>query len=404
MKDNNIRIKEIKTISEAKDIIKQISGDYREIKENFEKVLFRTIQATDLNARAANLLKQIALEEGMDVIISKDVTLFNSTTSDVLLMGTLKNYEKLYYNLKTKEFGLSSFAEEVRELLLKYDNELQAIKIGNYKLDFHKKTFVMGILNITPDSFSDGGNYNDIELAVKRAKEMEAKGADIIDIGAESSRPGAEPVSATNEIKRLSKIVDRILEEVNIPVSIDTYKSEVAKAMLEKGVHIINDITGLQGDEKMAEVIADYDAVVIAMHMQGTPESMQINPEYNEVIADIIEELKTSVRIAKVAGIRSDKIILDPGIGFGKTLNHNLKILNKLNEFKTLGLPILIGGSRKSFIKEISGKDVNDRLNESIASAIIASQKGANIVRVHDVKETVEAMKISDAIDRVNDD
>ncbi|OQY10519.1 MAG: dihydropteroate synthase [Fusobacteriia bacterium 4572_132] len=398
MKGNNIRIREITSIDEAREEIRAISGNYQEIKENFEKLLFRTIKASDLDARAANLLKQTALEIGIDAIISKDVSLFSATKSDVLILGTLNDFERLYYKLKTKPFELSNFAEEMKEVLLKYDNELSKIKIEKTTFDFNSKTYVMGILNLTPDSFSDGGKYIDVDEAVKKAKQMEKDGADIIDIGAESSRPGAEKVSIEEELKRLNAVVDRIMEEVNIPISIDTYKVEVAEAMLKKGIRIINDITGLKGDSKMADIISDYNAVVIVMHMQGNPQIMQNNPVYDEIIGDIINEFKSSIRIAQVAGIKDKNLILDPGIGFGKTLKHNLKLLNKLDEFRSLGLPILVGTSKKSFLGEITKAEVQDRKEESLAAAIISAQNGANIIRVHDVKETVKAMKVVDAV------
>jgi len=398
MQGNNIRIREITSIDEAREEIREISGNYQDIKENFEKLLFRTIKASDLDARAANLLKQTALEVGIDAIISRDVSLFSATKSDVLILGTLNDFEKLYYKLKTKPFELSNFAEGMKEILLKYDNELSKIKIGNNNFDFNTKTYVMGILNLTPDSFSDGGKYIDVDEAVKKAKEIERDGADIIDIGAESSRPGADKVSIEEELERLNRVVDKIKEAVNIPISIDTYKAEVAEAMLKKGIRIINDITGLKGDSKMADVISDYNAVAIIMHMQGVPQTMQNSPVYDEIIGDIINDFKSSIRIAQIAGIKDKNLILDPGIGFGKKLNHNLKILNKLSEFKTLGLPILIGASKKSFLGKITNAGVEDRKEESLAAAIVAVQNGANIIRVHDVKETVKAIKIVDAV------
>lgn len=398
MKENNIRIREITSIDEAREEIREISGNYQDIKENFEKLLFRTIKASNLDARAANLLKQTALEIGVDAIISKDVSLFSATKSDVLILGTLNDYERLYYKLKTRPFELSNIAEEIKELLLKYNNELSKVKIKNTTFDFNSKTYVMGILNLTPDSFSDGGKYIDVDEALKKAKEMERDGADIIDIGAESSRPGADKISIEEELERLNLVVDRIIEEINIPISIDTYKSEVAEAMLKKGVRIINDITGLKGDSKMADIISDYNAVAIIMHMQGNPQIMQNNPVYDEIIGDITNDFKSSIRIAQVAGIKDKNLILDPGIGFGKSLKHNLKILNKLNEFKGLGLPILIGASRKSFLGEITKAPVQNRKEESLAAAVISVQNGANIIRVHDVKETVKALKIADAV------
>jgi len=256
----------------------------------------------------------------------------------------------------------------------------------------------MGILNITPDSFSDGGKYSSIDLAIIRAKEMVEEGAHIIDIGAESTRPGSEPVLEKDEIERIVPVVRALVREIDIPISIDTSKAQVARRCLEEGAHIINDITGLKGDSKMAEVIAKYDVPSILMHIKGTPKTMQDNPTYKNLISEIKEELEISLELAKKAGIDKNKIILDPGIGFGKTFENNLEILNRLEEFKDLGHPLLVGASRKGFIGQILGTEIDERLEGSLAVAITSSMKGARILRVHDVKETSRALKVADKI------
>jgi len=272
------------------------------------------------------------------------------------------------------------------------------LKIANKDFDFQEKTYVMGILNITPDSFSDGGKYSSIDLAIIRAKEMVEEGAHIIDIGAESTRPGSEPVLEKDEIERIVPVVRALVREIDIPISIDTSKAQVARRCLEEGAHIINDITGLKGDSKMAEVIAKYDVPSILMHIKGTPKTMQDNPTYKNLISEIKEELEISLELAKKAGIDKNKIILDPGIGFGKTFENNLEILNRLEEFKDLGHPLLVGASRKGFIGQILGTEIDERLEGSLAVAITSSMKGARILRVHDVKETSRALKVADKI------
>ena len=251
----------------------------------------------------------------------------------------------------------------------------------------------MGILNVTPDSFADGGLYNNEESAIQHAKQMIADGADIIDIGGESSRPGSSPISEEEELKRVLPIVKALKDEITI--SIDTYKPNVAKKCLEEGADMINDITGLTNPE-MIETIKQHNAAVIIMHMQGTPENMQDNPKYEDVINEIKQFLQQQTQKAKVAGIQN--IILDPGIGFGKTLEHNLKILKNLNEFKELNYPILIGTSRKSFIEKLTKAEVKDRLPGTIAANTLAILKGAAIIRVHDVKEAKQAAEITEAI------
>ena len=257
-----------------------------------------------------------------------------------------------------------------------------------------KKTYIMGILNITPDSFSDGGQYIHLDQALAHAEQMIAEGADIIDIGGESSRPGAAPVPEAEELDRVIPLIDR-LKKLGVPISIDTYKPRVAALALEHGATILNDITGLQNPD-MVKVVARFHAPVILMHMRGTPQTMQQNPAYSDVITDIKTFFKKQLAIAHAAGITD--IILDPGLGFGKTLEHNLTILKGLNEFTDLGYPLLIGPSRKSFIGTLTGLPVEDRLEGSIAATVIAALNGAKIIRVHDVKESKRALQIVDAV------
>jgi dihydropteroate synthase len=270
--------------------------------------------------------------------------------------------------------------------------------INNKKFDFKNKTYTMGILNLTPDSFSDGGSYIDVETAIKRAKKMVEEGADIIDVGAESTRPGATYITEEIELKRILPVVKRLVAEVDVPISIDTYKSRVAEECIRAGAHIINDIKGLKGDPNMAKIIAKYGVFVIVMHIKGEPKTMQKNPKYDNIIKDIKKSLEESIDLAIKAGISSEKIILDPGIGFGKTFENNLEIIKKLCELKKLEYPILIGASRKGFIGDILKTPPLDRLEGNLAIAVISSYSGASIIRVHEVKETVRALKITDAV------
>jgi dihydropteroate synthase len=272
------------------------------------------------------------------------------------------------------------------------------IRSSRGDLDYNNKTLIMGILNLTPDSFSDGGKYNEMEAAVKRAVEMEKEGADIIDIGAESSRPGSKRISEEEEKRRLLPILEEVLKVTNIPISIDTYKSSVARAALKKGASIINDISGLQFDKKMAEIAAEFSAPVIIMHIQGRPETMQENPEYTNLIFEIKKYLWSGIQLALKAGLKDDQIIIDPGIGFGKKQVHNLKILNRLESFKELGYPILIGTSRKSLIKYVNKDEVDNRLFGTAATASVSILKGANILRVHDVAEIKKTAVMTDAV------
>jgi len=283
---------------------------------------------------------------------------------------------------------------------------MSLLKIGKRTFDLSKKTLVMGILNVTPDSFSDGGQFISADKAVRYAIEMEKQGADIIDIGGESTQPGAKTVSANDEINRIIPIVEELVGKINIPISIDTYKSEIAEKALDLGAGMINDITALQGDKNLASVIAHYDIPVCLMHMKGNPRNMQINPEYDDIILEIYGFLKERAEYAMFCDIKKENIIVDPGLGFGKRtgrgVEDNCVIIKHLDELKKLGFPILVGASRKTFIGNIGGKDnplsVSERLEGSLAAACAAVLNGADIVRVHDVKETRRCIDMIDSI------
>ena len=274
---------------------------------------------------------------------------------------------------------------------------MSLLKVGKKVFDLDKQTVVMGILNVTPDSFSDGEKFFSVDKAVKHAVDMQKNGADIIDIGGESTRPGATNVSLDEEMKRVIPVIEQLVGKLRIPVSIDTYKSKVARKALDLGVTLVNDVTALQGDKLLAGVVSDYDVSVCLMHMKGKPRNMQINPEYDDIISEIIAFLKERAEYAMFCDIKKDKIIVDPGIGFGKRtgrgVEDNCEILNHLSELKSLGYPLLIGASRKTFIGNVCGSKkemlpVSERLEGSLAAACVAVMNGADIVRVHDVKET----------------
>ena len=266
------------------------------------------------------------------------------------------------------------------------------------KIEFGVRTLIMGILNVTPDSFYDGGRYNLIELAVKRAEEILKEGADIIDIGGESTRPGADPVTLQEELDRVIPVIEK-LKGFPIPISIDTYKSEVAEEACKQGVSIINDISGLTADEKMVEVARKYGAYVIIMHIKGTPKNMQLNPTYSDVVGEIREFLIKQSNYALSNGIPGDKIIIDPGIGFGKTLEHNLEILKNIDEFKKIGFPLLVGHSRKSMIGMLLGNiPPEERLYGTLGVSAYLIMRGVDIIRVHGVRPHVELRRVIEAL------
>lgn len=274
--------------------------------------------------------------------------------------------------------------------------------------EFGKKTYVMGILNVTPDSFFDGGKYFSLYDAVNHALRMQNEGADIIDIGGQSTRPGAKEISVEEEKKRVIPVIEKLIRKIKIPISIDTYRSEIAKEALKLGAKMVNDVTALRGDKKLAQIISHYNVPICLMHMKGEPKNMQENPSYKDVVKEISNFLKERSDFAISCGIKKDKIIIDPGLGFGKRtgkgIEDNCEILRRLSEFKNLGYPIMIGPSRKTFIGNVCGKDVqlpvNERLEGSLAAACIAVLNGADIVRVHDVKETRRCLDLIDSIIR----
>ena len=272
---------------------------------------------------------------------------------------------------------------------------------NNFSLNISDKTYIMGILNVTPDSFSDGGLHFDRSRAVEACLRMIEDGADIIDIGGESTRPGSDPVSLEEELRRTLPVIESVASKVKVPISIDTYKANVARRALDAGASIVNDISGLMYDPEMPAVIARCSVPVVIMHIKGSPKDMQKDPSYAALIPEILEYFRSRIAFAVNAGIPEDKIIIDPGIGFGKTFDHNLEILHNLDKFTALGRPILVGPSRKAFLgKILYDASAADRIEGTAAAVAISIMKGANIVRVHDVKEMAKVAKVSDAIKR----
>jgi len=266
------------------------------------------------------------------------------------------------------------------------------------KLDFSGGAVVMGVLNVTPDSFSDGGLYQDVDRAVAHGVEMAQQGAAIIDIGAESTRPGSALVSADEQIARAIGVIKKLSQQIDIPISIDSTSPAVAQAALDAGAAIINDITAL-ADEAMMRLAVAHEVPVILMHMQGAPQTMQTNPQYDDVVAEVLEYLTERAREAENAGVPKERILLDPGIGFGKTTEHNLQLLNRLDRLCETGCRILVGTSRKRFIGQITGKETPvDRIFGTAATVALVVQKGVSVIRVHDVSEMVDVVSVANAI------
>ena len=269
---------------------------------------------------------------------------------------------------------------------------------GRRSFDFSRRPGIMGILNVTPDSFSDGNAYFDPSRAVERALEMQAEGADIIDIGGESTRPFAPPVDADEELRRVVPVVEALAGRLSIPISVDTYKAVVARAALNAGAEIVNDISGLTFDAEMAATVAETGAGLVVMHTRGTPESMQLSTGYGDIVTEVIAFLGDSLSIAQSAGIIAERVVVDPGIGFGKSKGGNLEILRRIRELATLGRPVLLGTSRKAFIGRVLGREVDERLFGTAATVALGVAEGASIFRVHDVKAMRDVADMAHAI------
>jgi len=344
-----------------------------------------------------------------DVALALDVRLVrpgraaeNSETQDILLSGTQRQMEQMVRILKDEPAGLSEFSQKLETLLTNLGRTRLTIPCGTRPLVVGEKTLIMGAINITPDSFSDGGLYLQPQRAVDLALDMVAQGVDIIDIGGESTKPGSRGVDAEEELRRVIPVIQGIRAQTDTLLSVDTRKARVAREALEAGCQIVNDVTALRSDSEMAHVAARHGAVIVLMHMRGTPETMQRDIHYGSLISEIITYLRESIDLAQKAGIDREKIIIDPGIGFGKTVDHNLAIIKHLDQFRVLGQPILIGTSRKSFIGKILDLDVDQRQEGTLASVVASILHGAHIVRVHDVRNAVRAARIADAVKTVS--
>ncbi|MCZ6873265.1 MAG: dihydropteroate synthase [bacterium] len=320
-----------------------------------------------------------------------------------LLLGGSRNQLSMLLSNPHRPASVDEPLSAIKQTLQYQQHAPTHLKLGDNLLEVNRRTYVMGILNVTTDSFSDGGLYLKPELAVKHAEKMLEEGADLIDVGGQSSRPGALPVSAAIEHQRVLPVVRDIVKQFGAGVSVDTYRSSVAQACLDAGAVLINDISAMRFDPQMAPLIAQYQASVVLMHMQGTPKTMQQAPCYQHVIDDVYGFFLQQMQFALQHGISRQQIILDPGFGFGKTVRHDFQLLQELAAFKSLGQPILVGTSRKSFLGHLLQREVWDRLEGTLTSVIHAISQGACLVRVHDVAPVVQAVRLANALSQPPD-
>jgi dihydropteroate synthase len=315
------------------------------------------------------------------------------------LVGAADQLKRVTQDMATYGSRFADLPNKIDSLIDNYLRSDYKIACKGKILDFGSRTHIMGILNATPDSFSGDGLYGDENRASEYAREIAIAGADILDIGGESTRPGAKPVTGEEELTRIIPLIERLSAELTLPISVDTYRSAVAKKALEAGASIINDISGLRFSPDMANVVADYGATVVIMHSKGTPYDMQQNPVYEDVVGEVIAYLEEGIAIAEKAGVDREKILIDPGIGFGKTIEHNLVLLNRLDELRCLGRPIVIGTSRKKFIGTVLNVPTPEQRVDGTATTVaLGIERGAHVVRVHDVARMAQVARMTDAI------
>jgi len=410
--ENNFYIRKI-TPESAEKVIQDIGFDESYIRQALSKYKFNLYKIHDLTCPQSSIIKQLALSIGADAAIHREVLTCKVDKTDILIGCTDSQLKTLCEKLKKQPFKLAKLSENLLEILNKTPKQ---IKIREKTFDWSQKTYIMGILNVTPDSFSDGGKFNTPEKAFEQAKILIQSGADIIDIGGETTKPFSKEVSPDEELKRVLPIIKKIREfDKNIPISIDTRHSLMAKEAIKAGADIINDVSGFDWDSNMITVASELQAPVVIMHSYSnmitvaselqapvvimhslsSPETMQIDPAYEKNIIDAIyESLSDKVQKAISSGIKPENIIIDPGIGFGKTLEHNIEIIKRINEFKTLGCALLVGVSRKSLINlpAEEKEEANIALNSYLAS------QGVNIIRVHDTEKHFKAFKVLDRV------
>lgn len=378
----------------------KIGTDPAGVERMAAKMMRRLIKLSAVPCRAANILKQEMLALGGDAAVARGTVACSLPETDVVLIGSLKKLRWLCRRLAGQPFGLPALGEELARLLEQLDHPPRVLSGRACRLDLSRPR-IMGILNVTPDSFSDGGSHASLEQAVARGRRMAEEGADLIDIGGESTRPGAPELGLQEELDRVIPVVEALARELDLPLSVDTYKASVAKAALAAGAHFINDISGLQFDPEMASTVASGGAGVFLMHTRGRPAEMQRETSYADLVGEVIDYLRQGIELALAAGVAEEGIAVDPGIGFGKSVEGNLEILRRLGEFQSLGRPILLGTSRKGFIGRVLDQPVaRERLHGTMATVAMGVERGAAILRVHDVRPARETALMTWAICR----
>lgn len=404
--DHNARVMVLADDAEIVREMQRVNAEDAGIRHMLPKARHYVVKLQNVRRPVAHILKETFLSNDGEAVMSRDMITATASESDVILCGTRKQYQRVFTSLVEQQFGCGKLASEIEAAIRHFDSEpvVPNSGFGNPALarvfsEIGKRTLVMGILNVTPDSFSDGGQFVDPEAAVAHGMKMVDDGADIIDVGGESTRPGADPVSVEEEMARVVPVIRELAGKAGVAISVDTYSAEVARAALDAGADLVNDISGASFDPDMPALIAERRCPAVLMHIKGTPRDMQVNPIYDDLMAELNSYLRGRICALVDAGADEKLLMIDPGFGFGKTIEHNLELLRRLRELKSIGRPILVGTSRKSTIGKVLGDlPVEERLEGTAATVALSIANGADIVRVHDVKEMARVARMSDAV------
>ncbi len=393
----NPRFLDIRDIEDARRRLQALGPSDQGLSIMAPKMVCRSIYVENVDSRAANMMKQNMLSIGGEVSLPRDAFGFEGSKIPIIISGNLKHYRELLKKLRLQPFGLKILADEL-EQLLDCEGTERALSLGGRDYNLGARTLVMGVINMTPDSFSDAGFHAGAQDAIEHGIRLAEEGADIIDIGGESTRPGSDFIPLDEELRRVMPVIEGLVRLTDIPISIDTTKTEVARRALDAGCAMVNEISAMRLEDEMLPLVVLSGVPFCLMHMQGMPKDMQIEPRYDDVIGEIVQFLRERCEAAIEAGASPGNIMIDPGIGFGKTVEHNLEIIRCLREFRSLGYPVVLGPSRKSFIGRVLDLPVDDRLEGTAVAVAMAIANGADVVRVHDVKEMVRVSRLADAI------
>jgi len=396
--ESNAHPIDINSLRDLKRHLGELDVSLEDIERLSDSFLHATIKLEGVDSRAAAFMKSTMENLGGAIAMNRGAQELTERDTTVIISGSRRTLQLLATRLRGQPYGMDGLGAEIVACIAAGN---RSISWGARTLDFTHKTYVMGILNCTPDSFYPGSRSATLAEALKNAREMVSAGVDIIDVGGESTRPGSEPVAEEEEIRRVVPVVQALRSESDVMISVDTRRRDTAERCLEAGADIINDISGLRNGDELARLVARRRVPIVLMHMRGTPKTMQKSPHYRNTISEIIRELRQSIAAAIGAGIPPEMIIVDPGIGFGKRIQDNLRIIRELASLKSLAFPILVGLSRKGFIGEILDRPVEKRLIGTVTANTLAILNGADIIRVHDVSDAVEMVKVIDSVRRI---